>query len=106
MVEAETEKKMAILEDDEEEDEGETDEAHVKKKKSKKETSRVFFFVKFRDAVEYVFEMMQLIGNKTCLNLQSCIGNFLNDPYLFSNEKHKTWEIRRATTQQSYCYFG
>ncbi|KAJ4878477.1 hypothetical protein Rs2_01810 [Raphanus sativus] len=36
--EAETKKKMAILEDDEEEDEGETEEAHVKKKKPKKET--------------------------------------------------------------------
>lgn len=92
---------MAILEDDEEEDEGETEEAHVKKKSQRKRRSRVFL-VKFRDAVEYLFEMMQLIGNKTCLNLQSCIGNFLNDPYLFSNEKHKTWERRKATTQGSY----
>lgn len=33
MVEAETEKKMAILDDDEEEIEGETEEAHMKKKK-------------------------------------------------------------------------
>lgn len=49
---------MAILEDDEEEDEGETEEAHVKKKSQRKRRSRVFL-VKFRDAVEYLFEMMQ-----------------------------------------------